>query len=471
MKRTSTPSFILTLKLNTNLRQDALLNDRFYAAWKIRNQIAKYAFKQLNKLKTDKRYKELLNSHSSKQRNIELDDIRKQYGLSECQLQHWAVEQLHRYKRYVDADTVQKIATQVWQGTSACLFGKGESINVCSYSSFTSIEGKRNCAGIKYRNGYIDWLGERFAVQIRHDDIYAKEALMHKVKYCRIVRKPVGQRYHYYVQLILEGMPPKKHQYLSEGIVGIDPGVSTEAVVTPDKCILTEIAPERKNISDEAAALQQAIDRSLRVNNPNNYNADGTTKKHVKQWRISKRCKRLKTKYAALRRKNAEYVHQEEEKFANLILETCGSDIVAEKMNYKALQKRKKQKGQFSFGKPLSAHSPAKLLNVLSRKLGYIGKDIYFVNTAEYKASQYNHVDDLYVKNDLNVRSKLIGGVRVQRDLYSAFLLMCAEDDLHPNRNVCFSLFPDFIEHHNSCISILKQSNNTYPQSFGLSDF
>lgn len=350
------------------------------------------------------------------------------------------------------------------------MFGKGKEVHVCRYESFDSVEGKTNKQGIRYRNGCIDWLGEHFAVQIRHDDDYAKEALKNKIKYCRIVRKPVGARYQYYAQLIIEGIPPQKHNFLPGGAVGIDPGVSTEAVVTSDQCILSEIATEREDISAQVTVIQQKMDISRRMSNPDCYNSDGTFIKGMHSKFKSKHYKRLQTKNAVLRQKNAAYVKQKEEEFANLILETCGSDIISEKMNYKALQKRK-PKGKFSFGRHLATHAPARFLAILNRKLSSINKEIFFVDTRAYKASQYDHTTDTYTKAEIDIRSKMIDGIKVQRDLYSAFLLLCAEDEEKPNRQKCFSLFSTFVENQNKCIAALKQSGKIYPSSFGLGDF
>lgn len=55
---------------------------------------------------------------------------------------------------------------------------------------------------------------------------------------------------------------------------------------------------------------------------------------------------------------------------------------------------------------------------------------VYKVQTKDFKASQYDHVEDNYKKAELKDRSKYVGGYKVQRDLYSAYLLKTATRNL-----------------------------------------
>lgn len=142
-------------------------------------------------------------------------------------------------------------------------------------------------------------------------------------------------------------------------------------------------------------------------------------------------------KLKSLRKKNASSVRQSEEILANTILKNHGSDIVTEKMDYKALQLRAKEdklsdtgrhRSKKRFGKSLAKHAPSRFLAILERKLSYINKTINYVDTWKFEASQYDHVVGDYQKVPLSKRSKTVGTDKVQRDLYSAFLLYNAKD-------------------------------------------
>lgn len=129
------------------------------------------------------------------------------------------------------------------------------------------------------------------------------------------------------------------------------------------------------------------------------------------------------------------YQHQ---MMSNYII-SLGDKIYVEDMNFKALQKRSKkveknEDGKFKkrkrFGKSLGNKAPAKLLTILDNKLKYFGRELIKVNTREVKASQYNHLNGQYNKKKLSQRWNDLDGIKVQRDLYSAYLIQHVNDDL-----------------------------------------
>ena len=63
-----------------------------------------------------------------------------------------------------------------------------------------------------------------------------------------------------------------------------------------------------------------------------------------------------------------------------------------------------------------------------------------------------------------------MGNTRVQRDLYSAFLLWAAFDDVTIDRDICFKYFPLFLDFQGACIDKLLSDDRNL-SSFGLRDF
>lgn len=495
MRKANSLSFILSLKLNTADNDERILNKRFYVAFLIKNRLIRHARKVLSSMRQDKEYRTLMaeylslkgkddaaSKHRRNELGKELSRIRMAYGLSEYRFHSWVVLQQHRYRKYIDSNTAQKIATAVWSSVEAVLYRKGKTVHFQRLDSLMSLEGKNNASGIRYKDGRLYWLGLCIQPQLRKDDVYAREALKHRVKYCRIVRKAMGTTYHWYLQLVLEGVPPQKHETI-DGRVGLDQGTSSEAVFSEHGCILTELAPDNNDISRKVRKLSRKLDRSRRAMNPDNYNVDGTIKpkQSRKPWVHSKTYKADRMRLKTLRRRNVDTVHQSGEVLANEILEHHGSDIITEKMDYKALQlkakediisiKTGKHRSRKRFGKSLAKHAPARFLSVLERKLSYINKTVNYVDTWKFKTSQYDHVLGDYVKSGLSSRSRTVGGLLVQRDLYSAFLLWAALDDTTVDRNLCFDKFPLFLSYQGACISKLLKDNKHYPLSFGLKDF
>jgi len=103
-------------------------------------------------------------------------------------------------------------------------------------------------------------------------------------------------------------------------------------------------------------------------------------------------------------------------------------------------------------------------LTILDNKLKWIGLNLKRINTYKVKASQYNHFTEECIKKDLNTRWNDFDGLKIQRDLYSSFLIMNVNEDLESiNRSLCFSGFDNFKELHDKEVSRL--SNLVLPQA------
>ena len=113
------------------------------------------------------------------------------------------------------------------------------------------------------------------------------------------------------------------------------------------------------------------------------------------------------------------------------------------------------------FGKSLANKAPAMFLTILDNKLKLLGTELHRINTIEVKASQYNHVENSYVKKELKKRWTMIGEAKIQRDLYSSFLIMNINPDLRSiNRVQCLETFEKFKIVHDIEIERLKASTN-----------
>ena len=493
-------NFVLTLKLNTTEYDEAVLAKRFYYGYKISNVVTAHAGKQLRLMKQDPVYQALLSkrqelkiSGASKKEivriNKELQTVRTGYGLSEYQLHSFVKIQQHKYKRHIDSGAAQKIATQVWQSVEKLLYSNGKHLHFHKDSDFLSMEGKSNASGIRYKNGYIEW--NKLFIQFQmpkhgtpgsaafKEYEYTKACMKHKLCYNRIKRMQINGRWHYYIQFIFDGEPPvKSNSHIGTGRVGIDIGTSTIAVSHPDGVILKELGSDVKDYSKEINRIQRALDRSRRATNPGNYNLDGTVKRGIKlHWFISNHYKILAARKRSLERKQAATLKDSHEALANEII-SHGDDIYIESMNFKGLQHRCKEttynrsgranrKGRF--GKSIKSHAPAMLISIIARKLMYKGINLNKVNTRTFRASQYDHVSDDYIKKRLSMRHAWIDGHCVQRDLYSAFLLMNSDTSLnHVDRDKCNDTFNYFLKNHNDLIIKMQNDDISYPLSFGL---
>lgn len=327
---------------------------------------------------------------------------------------------------------------------------------------------------------------------------YQQEALKCGVKYCRITRKWVRNKWKYYAQLVLEGYPPVKcdsngvmRHPVNQGRIGLDIGTQTLAISGKDICDLRVLAPsaraQARGLTNEIARTTRAMNRSRRATNPKYYNSDGTIKrlkrkhghKQRRDWKYSKRYFRLKAKLRDLNRRLADIRKMEHNILANGLLQH-GNEFVVEDMNYKALQKRSKETKvnpktsrahtKKRFGKSLSRCAPAKFITILTNKAVRNGGSVIKVSTFETKASQFDHTDESYTKKRLSERmAHLSSGEVVQRDLYSAFLLEHIDiESLQYNMETLNSAFPAFLEMHENTKRRLQAVGSSLPASIGF---
>lgn len=478
--------FALTLNLRTEKFHEDELDKRFEIGRQLYNAVLGKALKRYKEMIKTKAYRdaqtnifELHKNHKGTQSEIYKDckhsysiknEMLRTYKLSEYSLYNDVKYMQQRFKDSIDSLTARKIASSVWQSINNCLFAKGKGNNMQfkpKNRPLKSLEGKDNTKGMRYKIGTsaFHWLGLEIPVEVDKSNPYEVDALRNKICYCRITRSFVRGKYRYKLQLILEGIPPTKtdkggilRHKMGYGRCGIDIGTQTIAYVNDNDAKLYELAPNVQNIEKEKKRIQRYLDRSRRVNNLDNFNANGTIKKGVKlKWKNSNRYTKAQGILKDLYRKQADIRRQDHNKLANEIVNGCNIAYV-ETMNFKGLQARtkkteKNEKGKFKrkkrFGKSIANKAPSMFLTILGSKLENKGGQLLKVDTKEVKASQYNHLNHEYKKKKLSQRWNDLGGIRVQRDLYSAFLLKNVNSDLKSiNNELCNTTFDDFIVLH-----------------------
>lgn len=502
MSKEQKQRFIINLKLKTQPYQEDILDKRFEIGRKMYNALLGKTFKRYNEMvkttiwrnnqaalshlykitppdkRDDKAFHKLCKSYFDI-RNAML----KEFRLNEYSL-HDDVQPMQRiFKKNIDAFTGQKIASRVWKAISDKLFGDGDHVHFKKYGTLNSLEGKTNGTGIRYNieNNLFLWNGLEIPVKLNVNNQYELDALRSKICYCRIKRIFVKDRYKYILQLVLEGVPPIKvikttgeiKNSIGVGTTGIDMGTQTIAYVNDYDVKLLELAPRVQNIEDEKRRVQRYMDRSKRASNPQNFNKDGTVKKGRLTWDYSKRYIKARNKIKDLYRRQSDIRRLDHNIMANEIIKNCNT-VYVEEMSFKALQKKSKnteknEHGKFKrkkrFGKSLAKKAPAMFLTMLENKLKEKGGLYYEVNTREVKASQYNHLDRQYSKKKLSQRWNYFDynntSIKVQRDMYSAYLIKNVNEDLNSiNTKQCTIDFDIFLKLHNKEVQRLKGQEN-----------
>lgn len=477
--------FIVQFPLKTERYQEDILNKRFEIGSQIYNSLVNITQKRYKEMIKTKKYRSLISQLSgdkNKDKYIwkQINDIRKQFDMSEYSFYKDVKRMQHHFSKNIDALTARSIASNLWKAYEKLFYGNGEKIHYKRYGSLTSLEGSSNKQGIRFKNDTILWNGLKVPVIINYNNYYETQALKSEIAYCCIVRKFIRNKYKFYVQIIFKGTPPLKvdnetgevKHYIGEGDVGIDIGTSTIAYASSTDVKIVELADKVKNIEDEKRRLLRKMDRSQKATNPDNYNEDGTIKKQGNKkmiWNKSNHYIKYQNKLKELYRRQSDVRKYQHECLANEII-SLGDNIYVEKMNFAGLSKRstkteKNDNGRFKrkkrFGKTIANRAPSMLLGIIDRKLSYYGKQLIKIDTRSAKASQFNHFDGTYNKKKLSQRWNNFNGVRVQRDLYSAFLIMNVTEDLKSfDINKCNERFNNFYRLHNLEVERLTGQKN-----------
>lgn len=478
-------NFVVQFPLKTEKYQEDILNKRFEIGRKIYNSLVNVTQKRYKEMIKTRKYRSLLSSLSGDKKDDkgiwkQINEMRKQYDMSEYSFHEDVKKMQHHFSDNIDAFTAQKVATELWSAYHDLFFGNGKEIDYKKYGTFNSLEGKSNKTGIRFKNDRILWNGLCIPVVINYDNYYEYEALQNDICYCRIIRKYVRNKYKYYVQIVFKGVPPvkvnmetgeRKHP-IGDGDIGLDIGTSTIAIASQTDVKIVELADKVQNIENEKRRLLRKMDRSRRAANPDNFNTDGTVKKQGNKkvvWKKSNHYIKYQNQLKELYHKQADVRKYQHECLANRII-SLGNNVYVERMNFSGLQRRakkteKNEQGKFKrkkrFGKTLANRAPAMLLTIIDRKLKYHGRQLVEINTYEAKASQFNHFDGTYTKKTLSQRWNDFNGIKIQRDMYSAFLIMNIADDLK-NFDIekCKESFENFYRLHNIEVSRLTGNKN-----------
>lgn len=493
--RAQTPSYVVSTKVQLPESIAKRLEKSFRISNSAYNEALSFDLKRFEALKQNSQYQDLLEARRLALKGIVtlekaektakglkqqvkcynkiLSELRKAYSLTEYGLSAHLSQQRRKpgspYKQ-LGAGEIQVIAGQAMKTLEKVLFYQIKPHKVrfrskfdldVSYRNRVNTEATRlvpsDRKGIAYRL-YIHKVSTFVNIPVKAFNKYQQLSLLRseKIKYVQIIRKTIRGKKVYYLQIVCQGFPPSKVTK-GEGVVGIDPGISTVAFASPSEVALVDLVP--KNITRKEKLLKQLdrkIERSQRVNNPECYKENGTIKKGARFKRPSKRQLRLRNR----RRKAYRSLSEERKKIQGQLVSRIVSQasiIRVEELNVKRLQKRSrdirinpKTNRPYSkkrFGKAIFRGAPSTFRTALETRAFQLGIEFEVISPKDVKPSQYNHITQTFEKKPLSTRvydltDEFPG---VQRDLYSAFLIGHIEKG-HYQQEQLNQDFPDFYE-------------------------
>jgi hypothetical protein len=430
MPRAKTPSFICELPVRVSPADERALLVRLDCARMVYNACLGEALKRLDKMRLSPEYqaarampKGQKKSPAAQTRAAAFKAVNERHGFREYGLHAYAQQFGHSWLgEHLDSLTVQKLATRAFLAAQRCAFGQGGRPRFKGKGWFDSVEGKTNKSGILWREGRVKWLGLELPAFINSQDEVTAYGLTRPVKFVRLLRRKLNGRNRFYAQLICEGLPYRKDKHpLGQGVVGLDIGPSTIAIVSDKSATLERFCDELKPQQKTIRKLQRKMDRQRRANNPDNFNPDGTAKKGAREWHFSRRYVYTRKQLAELHRQQAAH---RKSLHGQMVSRVCaqGNVIKLEKLSYRAFQRQ--------FGKSVGFRGPGQFVSHLRRKAGNAGAEIDEFPTGLTRLSQICLCGTL-AKKPLAERWHVCGcGVGpVQRDLFSAWLARFVKDE------------------------------------------
>ena len=496
--RAQTPSFVVSVKLLLPELTQNHLEKSFRIVNSAYNEALGFGLRRFEAMKQNPTYQELLGSRREllqkpeteretkafkvqmKELNKALVEIRKAYSLTEFGLSNYLSQQRRKpgsVYEHLNSGELQVVAGQVMKALEKVVFYQIEPHKVrfrSKYASDMSFCNRVNTTGTRLAES--DKTGMAYRLYLHKASIFVDipiKAFNHyqqmsilrseRIKYVQIIRKTIRGKKMYYLQIVCEGYPPSKASK-GEGVVGIDPGISTVAYAAPKQVAIVDLVPHNITRKEKhLKSLDRRIEQSRQVNNPDCYNEDGTIKKGSRFKRPSKRAQRLLTR----RQKAYRSLSEERKKLQGQLithLVSHASVIKIEELNVKGLQKRAKDirinpktNRPFSkkrFGKSIFRAAPSAFREALKTRAEQLGIEVVMISPKDVKPSQYNHISQTFEKKPLSTRMFDLSPewTGLQRDLYSAFLIGHIEnghyeqEHLEENFPTFYTLMKNFLQ-------------------------
>jgi len=221
MGKSKTPTFILELAIVSSPHDEAKLNARFEAARQLYNACLDEAkrrldlLRQSNAFKHAKRMPKTVLGKRNKGRTEAFKSLNAKFRFSEYDIHVYATTIRNSWMgSHIDASTAQKIASRAFKAVQRIAFGQAKRVRFKGKNQLKSVEGKTNKSGIRYisKTGHIEWKGLKLKCIINVNDEVVVHGLSHRVKYCRIIKRPQGRsdlfifngKTRFFVQLFLK---------------------------------------------------------------------------------------------------------------------------------------------------------------------------------------------------------------------------------------------------------------------------
>lgn len=331
-----------------------------------------------------------------------------------------------------------------------------------------SLSGKTNRSSIKLREECLVWKGLEIPIRKKKNSLYEQQALAQEIRFCRIKKTIIRGKDRYFLDIVLKGEIPSKQISASDSAnagqdgkdvltteqfpadqkkesheainVGLDIGFRKLAVVSEDMASVYELPEKDRSLEKKKRKLVQYMERSRRSMNPDNYLPDGRIRPGSNTWVYSKNYQKTRMQYREICRKQSALQRQEQYQLAKEII-SYGNQFFVENLDFAKLSRRKPN------GAYMAGTAPGEFLRILDYKLSQQEKQLHRILPFVVKASGFNHHTGTYQKMPLKKSWRVVDGQKVEKNLYSAFLLSNIAEDMQSfDLEKCMENYPKFLK-------------------------
>lgn len=462
---------VIELPLVTEPWQKDNLDKKMECARKIYNSMLSMELKRYREMIKTREWKalsstiidELKSSPTKKTEKLKAayarkSDILRENGFTEFEFRGQAINFSKYYQKHISSTMASVgIGNPMWAAFEKLLYGNGNKVSFKKCDDPITLVSD-NRSGIRFlqdNDGRYYVLCSNRNAKAKPVKLYVKgpnttydrKMLDSNIKLVRIIKKiEKGHRKYYcqltvdkspYIKLDSEGNP--KHP-VGKGDVGIAIWREMLCAVSSQKILYINMAPDVELFSAERDLLSKELEHLRRVNNPENYNEDGTVKKgiigedgkrHRLYWKESNHYRKVKAELKELYRK-----HNVDKKllqnkivlellsmgdtfhFADTSFLTMKPEWDEENPLSNSEYKIKKQRR-----KSIQEYAPAMLLTKLDMKLSGLGLNPINRYTIPEKLYWFRHDSGLSDKRIFTGENITIGKTIINQTMYRAFLI------------------------------------------------
>ncbi len=458
MEKSREPYFVLTLPLKTESWQGDILEKRFEINRQIYNALLGTALKRYRQMAQTRAYREIqkaLEAERETGRRKELyqarDVLVEQYRLRRYDICRDATKYRQYFKEHTDSPIVQNLADEVWQAIDGLVRGASRQVYPRKYGQMKSLSGKTSRSSVKFQKKCLVWKGLVIPVDRKRYSAYEMEAFQRELRFCRVERAEIRGKRRYFIQLVFKGRAPvrKRLEENMDDSVGLDVGLRKLSMVAGERVMVYPLPAKDMSLERKKRELARYLERSRRSMNPGNYFSDGRVKPGRREWVYSQNYVRARAAYREASRKQAALQKQDQYRLIQKILSQGGHFYIED------LQFAKLRKAGIN-GSFLMQTAPAGFVRILEYKADLQEKSFYRISPFAVKAAGFNHHTGTYQKMPRRKSWRIVDGRKVDKDLYSAFLLSNTAPDLQSfDLERCRQRYPDFLKAQEGCLEYL----------------